>query len=197
MGDEVKSPEEIMQMFQERKVSRGQWWNKADEVRRHYNGEVVVPLPELDDVEKPAVANLLSMGVEQMAMRVASVTPDVSFPSLRPGFKAWDQKAHDSRLAIKGIWEMNQWKIKMRRRARFLIAYGCSPVTITPVSPNGDDPRKIPFLRVRNPLSAYPSALLDADSMEPQNCIFHDQKPLLWLKPVSYTHLTLPTILRV
>jgi len=182
MGDEVKSPEEIMQMFQERKVSRGQWWNKADEVRRHYNGEVVVPLPELDDVEKPAVANLLSMGVEQMAMRVASVTPDVSFPSLRPGFKAWDQKAHDSRLAIKGIWEMNQWKIKMRRRARFLIAYGCSPVTITPVSPNGDDPRKIPFLRVRNPLSAYPSALLDADSMEPQNCIFHDQKPLLWLK---------------
>ena len=175
-------PEQIVQMFQERKVSRGQWWDKADEVRRHYNGEIMVPLPELDDIEKPATANLLAMGVEQFAMRIASVAPEIQFPSLKPGFKGWDTKAHDSRLAVKGWWQMNQYKIKMRRRARFLVAYGCAPVTITPVAPDGRDARKIPFVRVRNPLSAYPSQLLDADSLEPSNCIFHDQKPLAWLK---------------
>ena len=50
-------------------LQRGQWWQRADEVRRHYNGEIMVPLPELDDIEKPATANLLAMGVEQFAER--------------------------------------------------------------------------------------------------------------------------------
>jgi len=175
-------PEQIIQMFQERKVTRGHWWNKADEVRRHYNGEIMVPLPELDDMERPATANLLAMGVEQFAMRIASVQPDIQFPSLRPGIKMWDKKAHDSRLAIKGFYSMNRDVIQLRRRARYMVAYGCAPVTISPVSPDGQDPRKMPFVRVRNPLSAYPSQLLDADSFEPANCIFHDQKPLAWLK---------------
>lgn len=182
VGEGMKSPEEVVQMFIERQQTRGEWWKSADEIRRHYNGDVVVPLPELDAMEKPAVANLLNMGIEQFAMRIASVTPEIQFPSLRPGIKAWDTKARDSRLAVKGWDKMNNKQMKTRRRARFLVAYGCAPVTISPVSADGNDPRKIPFMRVRNPLSAYPSQLLDADSVHPANCIFHDQKPLKWLK---------------
>lgn len=152
-----------------------------DEARRHYNGEIVVPLPELDEIEKPAIANLIAQGIDQFSMRIASVMPDVSFPALRPGFQVSEDKAYDRRMATLGWMDMNKMPMKMRRRARFMTAYGCSPVSISPVALDPNDNRSIPFWRPRNPLATYPAPTYDPDSMEPENCIFVDRRPLSWL----------------
>jgi|GEM_PF-1388563 len=163
-------------------MERQPYFNRMDEVRRHYNGSVVVPLPELDELEKPAVANLVAQGIDQFAMRVASILPDISYPALRPGIQASETKARERRLANLGWWDMNKMGTKLRRRARYLTAYGCAPVTISPVGIDTNDKRQMPFWRARNPLSAFPAPIMDPDSMEPDDCIFVDRRPLSWLR---------------
>jgi hypothetical protein len=173
---------QIVSMYQERRQNRAGIFNRMDEVRRHYNGDVMVPLPELDDMEKPAIPNLIAQGIDQFAMRVASTMPDIAYPALRPGIQASEAKSRDRRLANIGWWDMNKMGTKVRRRARHLTAYGMSAVTLSPVSLDPNDRREIPHWRVRNPLSTYPSPMVDPDSMEPTDCIFADHRPLGWLK---------------
>jgi hypothetical protein len=180
--DNGKAGEQIVTMYQERRRDRAGIFNRMDEVRRHYNGDVMVPLPELDEMEKPAIPNLIAQGIDQFAMRVASTMPDISYPALRPGIQGSENKAHDRRLANLGWWDMNKMGVKIRRRARHLTAYGMSAVSLSPVSIDPNDKREIPHWRVRNPLSTYPSPMVDPDSMEPTDCIFGDQRPLGWLK---------------
>lgn len=178
----MKSAEEIAALYQQRLSARGEYLGRMKEISRHYNNEVTVPLPELDQNEKPAVANLLAQGIDQFALRVASVTPNVDFPALRPGIKDSVEKARSRRLATLGWFEMNDMGIKMRRRARYQVAYASSPVSIHPVSLNPNDKREIPFWRVRNPLSTFPSDTIDPDNMEPDDCIFEDMRTIRWIK---------------
>lgn len=168
--------------YNTRKNMRAPEINQMEVICRHYKGEYTVPLPELDEDEKPAIANLIYLGVESHATRVASVMPAIIYPSLHVGYAAADDRARDRKLATQGWWKMNNQKLKLRRRARFLTAYGTSPVTLSPVSIDPDDNRNIPFWRVRNPLTCYPAPSLDPDNMEPTNCMFVDYKPLAWLQ---------------
>lgn len=180
--DNEKAAAQIVTMYQERRRERGGLFGRMEEIRRHYNGDIIVPLPELDEMEKPAIPNLIAQGIDQFAMRVASVMPDVSYMPVRPGIQVSENKARDRRLANLGWWDMNKMSTKLRRRARHLTAYGMSAVTISPVSLYHDDKRSMPHWRVRNPLSTFPAAMLDPDSMEPADCIFTDRRPLGWLK---------------
>ena len=180
--DNEKDAAQIVTMYQERRRERGGLFGRMEEIRRHYNGDIIVPLPELDEMEKPAIPNLIAQGIDQFAMRVASVMPDVSYMPVRPGIQVSENKARDRRLANLGWWDMNKMSTKLRRRARHLTAYGMSAVTISPVSLYHDDKRNMPHWRVRNPLSTFPATMLDPDSMEPADCIFTDRRPLGWLK---------------
>ena len=172
----------IVTLYQSRRRDRGAMFNRMDEIRRHYNGDIVIPLPELDDMEKPAIPNLIAQGIDQFAMRVASVLPDISYIPTRPGIQTSENKARDRRLANLGWWDMNKMGTKLRRRSRHLTAYGMTVVSLSPVGLDGNDKREIPHWRVRNPLSTYPAAMIDPDSMEPTDCIFVDRRPLAWLK---------------
>lgn len=180
--DNDKAGGQIVAMYQERRRDRAGIFNRMDDVRRHYNGDVTVPLPELDETERPAIPNLIAQGIDQFATRVASTMPNIYYPALRPGIQASENKARDRRLANLGWWEMNRMTTKIRRRARHLTAYGMSAVSISPVSLDPNDKREIPFWRVRNPLATYPSPMVDPDNMEPSDCIFADHRPLGWLK---------------
>jgi len=180
--DNEKAAAQIVTLYQERRQSRGGTIKRMMEIRDHYNGDIIIPLPELDDVEKPAIPNLIAQGIDQFSMRVASVMPDVQFRSLRPGVGVADNRAADRRQAVLGWWEMNQMTTKIRRRSRHLTAYGMSVVSLSPVSLTDIDKREIPFWRVRNPLSSFPAPMVDPDNMEPTDCIFVDRRPLGWLK---------------
>jgi len=180
--DNDKAAGQIVTMYQERRMSRSGMFRRMQEVRDHYNGDVIVPLPELDEAEKPAIPNLIAQGIDQFAMRVASTLPNINYPALRPGIQASENKAMDRKRANWGWWEMNKMGTKVRRRARHLTAYGMSAVSLSPVSLDPQDKRQIPFWRVRNPLATFPAPMVDPDNMEPVDCIFADRRPLGWMK---------------
>lgn len=180
--DNDKAAGQIVSMYQERRMSRSGIFKRMAEVRDHYNGDVIVPLPELDEAEKPAIPNLIAQGIDQFSMRVASVLPDIQYPALRNGIQASENRARDRRMANLGWWDMNKMGTKVRRRARHLTAYGMSAISISPVALDPSDRRQIPFWRVRNPLATYPSPMIDPDNMEPTDCIFADRRPLGWLQ---------------
>ena len=172
---------EISALWEERKRHRHPMLERMHKIQRAYNGDWSVPLPELDADEAPAVANLLALGVDQYAQRIASVVAALTTPSLRPGIALADNRAADRRKAILGWWQMNKLQTLDRRRARHWVAYGLSPVSIGPVSLSLSDKREIPFWRVRNPLGTFPAPCVDPDDIEPSDCIFVDYRPLEWL----------------
>ena len=175
------SAETIVSLYRTRKMARQPMMDKRLEVLAQYNGETQVVLPELDQSNKPGVANLLALGLDQFGQRIASVQPNPAFPSLRPGVSQWDEKARESRSAVTGWWRMNKMPLIDYKRARYLLAYAGAPVTIHPVSTNPSDKRRIPFWRVRSPLNSFPAVPDNDLDMEPTDYIVAHQYPLSWL----------------
>jgi hypothetical protein len=160
-----------------RQNAQGHILAKMREIKAAYEGDIVIPLPELDQANKPAVANLLNQGLDQMSMRVASVSPDVYYPPLKPGIDKSEKNARQRRLANLAWWSQNHMRIKMRRRARWLVGYGATPVVIRP-----DFKREIPMWHIRDPLTTFPASSLDPDDMCPPDCVFSFTRSLSWLK---------------
>ena len=144
-------------------------------VRDLANGDVVVPLNELDRNAKTNVANLLVQGLDQMSMRVASTMPAPFFPPIKEGSENSKKYARMRKKALLGFWDENRMNMKMRRRARHLLAYSQSPVFIKP-----DFGTLVPKWEIRNPLDTFP-APLDEDDVVPENCIFTSRVTASWL----------------
>lgn len=176
------SIEQIEAYYRERKTAHGPLLNRWREVAKQYDGAVVVPLPEIDDVEKASVVNLLGPGLDQLAMRVASVMPDISAPALRPGIEVSENKARNRRNAMLSWWDMNRMDVVLRQRARYLLGYGCSPVAISFMGLNPLDKRQIPHWRVLDPMCTFPAPMLDRNDIEPSDVICGYQKPQRWLR---------------
>lgn len=177
----MRDPAVILKLYHQRRRDRGMWVQKAHEIKRGYNGEMMVPLPELDANETPGIANLIMLGIDQTAMRIASQMPDIEYPPLRPGITRSEQFARDRRLANLAWWDQNGMQPILRQRARFLVGYGHTPVVIRPVSPKVSDKREIPFWRVYNPLDAFLPKPQFLGDMEPEDGIFCHEQSLAWL----------------
>ena len=175
-------PEQVVSLYFQRRSKRQPMMDKRMQVLEQYNGETLVPMPELDQQTKPAVANLLGLGLDQFAQRIASVLPDIDYPSLRQGFKDWDDKARKSRMANLGWWTMNRMDLLAYKRARYLLAFASAPVTIHPVSASQSEKRKIPFWRIRSPLNTFPAVPTDELDCEPTDYIVCHEYPLSWLQ---------------
>jgi hypothetical protein len=146
-----------------------------------YDGDMAVALPELDENEKPAAVNLLGPGLDQLAMRVASVLPDQSWPSLRDGIQKSTDLARSRRKANLAWWDMNDMKLNLRLRARHLLGYGTSAVTLSPVSNSPFDKRQIPHWHVRDPLDVFAAPTSDPLDFEPLYGIVVHHQTLAWL----------------
>lgn len=174
--------EQVVSLYYQRRMKRQPMMDKRLKVLEQYNGETIVDMPELDQTKKPAVANLLGIGLDQFAGRIGSVLPDIDYPSLRPGFKDWDTKARQSRLANLGWWKMNRMDLMEYKRARYLLAFASAPVSIHPVSTSKSDQRKIPFWRIRSPMNTFPAVCTDELDCEPTDYIVAHEYPLSWLQ---------------
>jgi hypothetical protein len=109
-------------------------------------------------------------------MRVSSTMPSPYFPALREGQDRSMRLARDRKRAMLAIWDDNRMNMKMRRRARHLLAYSNSPVFI---KPNFD--KRIPEWQLRNPLDTFPAPSVDIDNPVPDNCIFTYGRTYRWL----------------
>jgi hypothetical protein len=172
----MKSIEEIVELYRERVTAQGPVLNQMRQVRQLANGDVIVPLNELDRNTKSSVANLLVQGLDQMSMRVSSTMPSPYFPAMREGQDRSMQLARDRKRAMLAMWDHNRMSMKMRRRARHLLAYSNSPVYI---KPNFD--KRVPEWQLRNPLDTFPAPSADLDNPVPENCIFSYSRSYAWL----------------
>lgn len=172
----MKSIEEIVDLYRQRVTAQGPVLSQMRQVRQLANGDVVVPLNELDRNTKSSVANLLVQGLDQMSMRVASTMPVPYFPALREGQDRSMALARDRKRAMLSIWDQNRMNMKMRRRARHLLAYSNSPIYI---KPNFD--KRIPEWQLRNPLDTFPAPSADPDNPVPTDCIFSYSRTYQWL----------------
>jgi hypothetical protein len=98
------------------------------------------------------------------------------FPPLKEGNERSKDYSRTRRKAMLSIWDTNKMDIKMRRRARHLLAYSSAPVIIKP-----DFKTLVPKWSVRNPLDTYPAVSDDPDNLIPDDCIFTYLKPYNWL----------------
>lgn len=157
-------PEQVLAIWLERKNREGPWAARAREVRDLYGGDIAVPLPELEKNEKPAVANLAYMGINQMGTRAASVLPDIQYPVRNSGVKSQVAQARKKRQANFGWWDANHIGLKMYRRGRWLLAYAKAPVIIRP-----DFQMDMPRWDLRDPLGVY-----EGDRADPENPLVPD-----------------------
>ncbi len=170
------TPEEIHALYNERLKAQGPVLAQMRKIRDHVNGDVVVPLNELDQTANANVASLVSQGLDQMATRISSTMPMPYFPPLREGQERSMKLARDRKRAMLGIWDDNRMGMKMRRRSRHLLAYSSSPVVIKP-----DFRTLVPRWNVRNPLDTFPCPIEDPDDPVPYDCIFTYKKSASWL----------------
>ncbi len=172
-----KPVDEIVGLLRQRESKTEPAMARMRAIRDAYNGDVVVPLPELDENEQVAVANLLCQGLDQTAMRIASVMPDVVCPPTNEHSKVATKKAALLRRSLLGFWEQNHMDLKLARRARHLIGYASSTVSVR-YNPKTETPEWM----VREPLSTFPSPLYGPDNLEPADCIFSFERSLNWLE---------------
>ena len=173
---------QIENWYRERQAERGPLLTRWAEVNRQADGDVVVPVSELDKDEKSMAVNLLGPGLDQLAMRIASTMPDISCDPLKPGQKGSENVTDSKRKALLSYWDMNRMDMILRRRARYLLGYGASPVSISFLAVNPLDKREIPHWRVLNPMSVFPAPTVDINDIEPSDCINAYLQPLSWLQ---------------
>jgi hypothetical protein len=160
-------PNEIISLFDARRAARSGLVEQMRKLSDIYDGDVVIPSPELDRNEPVGVANLIASGIDSHAMRIASVLPDIDFPVTKPGQQKSINAARDKRKAVAGWMQANHADLLLRRRARWLIAYAASPVLVLP-----DRKLGAPRWHLRNRLSAYVGDESDPTDMTPANAIF-------------------------
>jgi hypothetical protein len=163
----LRSPEEIVELYHQRRRAAGPLHEQMRRIRELANGDIIVPLNELDRNAKASVANLLVQGLDQMSMRVASTMPSPFFPPMKEGSDRSKGNAKMRKRAMLSIWDHNRMQMKLRRRARHLLGYSQSAVVIKP-----DFRTLMPTWSVRNPLDTFPAPVDDPDNNVPENVIF-------------------------
>lgn len=173
----MKTAEEIVDLYYTRSSNHAGVKERMRHIRDHYNGDVIVPLPEIDSTEASAVANLLAQGLDQTAMRIASVTPDIVCPPEDESSKQAEKFAAIRRKALFGWWQNSRIDMQLAKRARHLIGYANTIVQI-----RFDHDKGCPTWHVRDPLTAYPSNLRGADDMTPADCVFGYERSYGWIR---------------
>jgi len=171
----LRSLDEIVELYHQRRLAAGPVHEQMRRVRDLANGDVIVPLNELDKNAKTNVANLLVQGLDQMSMRVSSTMPSPYFPPIKEGSENAKKLARMRKKAMLSFWDENRMQMKMRRRARHLLAYSSSPVFLKP-----DFRTLTPKWELRNPLDTF-AAPTTEDEIIPDDCIFTTRVTASWL----------------
>jgi hypothetical protein len=173
--------EEVISLYKQRLNFYGPLHQKMKLVQSIYNGNMQVPLPDMEENAMPSVPNLLAQGVDQMAGRITSVVPSVNFASIKPGVRSSDRRAQIASKTVTGWWQEDRYSMKMKQRGRHQIGYGMSPVVV-----RWDNKDKRPTWQVRHPLETYPSTDILPGHLSPTDCIFAYRRSVAWLRSKGY-----------
>jgi hypothetical protein len=162
----------IAEEMARRRLAQSPLIERMIEVRDRNNGDVVVPVPEMDDdIPLGTLAPLLiADAIEFPATMAAQVAPNITVPSLTPGKQTGVRSidyASRRRKAIAWTWEKSWWDLLIGRFYRHLSAYATSALVV-----DLDVANRRPRLTLRDPLSAYPEPKAPEDLSLPMNVGF-------------------------
>ena len=177
----MRESEEILEVYTSRLKTQGDMHGAMREIKTIYENEADIPLPDMDQTQKPAVPNLLAQGVDQMAGRIASVIPQVWFASRKAGDRAADRRATTANNVIGAWWKADSIPAKMRYRARHLVAYGMAPVVV-----KWNHKQHRPTWQVRSPLETFPAPDLIPGCVVPNDALFAYRRSVGWLKSMGW-----------
>ena len=173
------SANEVCDLYIQRKKQLAPVHAGMRRVKEIYDGEAVVPLPDMTQDQPAAVPNLLAQGVDQMAGRVASSMPMVGFAS--DGGRRSTRRALTAQKVVQGWWQNDRLPLKQKQRARFLIAFGIAPAVVTL-----DPKTKLPTWQIRNPLHTFPSPHMIPGTQTPVDTLFAYKRSVGWLRMNGY-----------
>lgn len=177
----MRSADDVLALYEERRKLQMPLQSVRAEIRDIYDGRTKVILPDLPDDEAASVPNLLAQGIDQMAGRVASVVPQVFFSPDSPGVRQAERRADTARRVIQGWWQADSLPLKAKRRARFLIGYGATPVTI-----RWNAKTHRPCWDIRDTLETYANPDQTLDNGQPADIIFAYRRSVGWLRANGY-----------
>ena len=188
----MKSAEEIAAIYKQRQKERGPLLARWQEATTMADGDVTIPLAELDDNSRATVVNLFPTGLSALSSRAGSVAADQEWPAVRDGFQGSEDRSYNRRKAGLSWWDGNNMDILNRKWFTYHFGFGCAAVSLSPVSTSTLDRREIPHWRVRNPMMTFPAPCEDELGMEPVDAIFACRRSRAWLKatyPAQYNML--------
>lgn len=174
----MRSIDEILALYRQRTMFYSPLHSKMRVIQQIYNGTAEVPLPDMERTDMPSVPNLLAQGVDQMAGRIASVVPNVTFAEKNSN-RGEKRRVTTAQRVVTGWWQEDRLMMKMKQRARHLIAYGMSPVVIRWYEDR-------PTWHIRHPLETFPSTDLIPGQVQPTDCIFAYRRSVAWLRSMGY-----------
>lgn len=143
---------------------------RCRDILNHYEGEYVIPLPDVSD--EPKMPNLtpalVTDAVDFLAQRAASTLPSLNFPAINPNKNTGKRSveyASIRRRAIAATYDDSMWKIGRRRVFRQNAAYHASAICVLP-----DWDCERPRIQARDALSAYVEPVA-AETLRPPHWI--------------------------
>ena len=176
----MRDIEDILTLYRQRTKHYNALHTKMRTIQSVYNGTMSIPLPELEQNEMPSVPNLLAQGVDQMAGRIASVIPSVTFAT-DSDTRTEARRASTASRVTTGWWQLDRIPMKMKQRARHMIAYSMAPCVL-----RWDPKEHRPIWHIRHPLETYPSTDITPGNVQPTDVIFAFKRTLNWLKSMGY-----------
>lgn len=176
----MRTADEILSLYRERSKHYLPLHAKMRTIQSIYNGTMTIPLPEVERNEMPSVPNLLAAGVDQMAGRIASVIPSVTFATTSDT-RSDARRAKAAARVVTGWWQLDRIPMKMKQRARHIIAYAQAPCVI-----RWDAKTNRPIWHVRHPLETLPSTDIEPGRCTPTDVIFSYRRSVTWLKSMGY-----------
>jgi len=177
----MKTVEQIIDLYKARAKYYSPLQSKMRLIQSIYNGTMEVPLPDLEESSMPFAPNLMAQGIDQMAGRITSTNPQISFSSAKPGTRSSDRRAQNAERALSGWWQRDRLPLKMRQRGRHLIAYGMAPCVI-----RWDWKKNQPTWHTRHPLEALPSTDIIPGQVQPNDVIFAYRRSVGWMRATGY-----------
>lgn len=173
--------DEIYFAMAQRRTSDSILFRSMIETRDRYDGDVVVPLPDVDGETSmsPPSARLIADAIDSTAMRAASVMPITSTPALDPVKERGTRSrefAAIRRRACYASWHNSALDVLLLRYYRHLVGYGTADMIVLP-----DFDAKRARIELRDPLTAYPELRSPDDVREPINIGFVFGRSRAWM----------------
>jgi hypothetical protein len=165
----VLSWDDIVGRVRIRQGERSESIREMQLVREHYDGDWVIPIPGTENTMTDSLGPaLMAEAVDTMALRVASVAPDILCPAIDPnrltGVRSIEF-ANKRRKALEDAWRRAEQPLLMGKTSRHLVAYASLGYRV-----RCDHKKMMPVIEAIDPLITYPEFRADTD-FTPQDSV--------------------------